>query len=532
VIGWHFCHRIESWIDIGLDDESVYLWSGAALSESGLPNANRAPLYSLWYYLLSLLQPNRIALYYLNYKVLTIVPWASLYILLRVGHVSAPLSMATAGLLLMSAGNLPVWPKVSHFALFVVLLTLVTARSPKSRMVALAVAAVGGLLVAYIRPEFVLSFLALIVLLVFVGVGSVRSREPDRAGWIAVGCMICICAAMLLLIGIPGAGKDPRSLYAFAQHFSLNWITWNQSDLSPWTDWKPIVRESFGVIRNPMDALAANPKLFLKHALANVSQIPSTLFRVCTRPAGHFYQVIPSWNLDASRALLLLVGLFLAARNRPFMSLRHRFRNIGRVFLFSAVFAGVALGAMAVVYPRHHYAMMFGVLLVLQTIMVMFGSEANSSRRYPMYIILLIAASFIVVSVKPPSRGKENVRVIHFIQSLGIQDRINLLDADGGYHIYLSGDFHRVPPYLKSTDFDAFLDEYQVNMIVLSSKLRADSRFRGDSSWRKFLRTHRQKGFINLAIPGTKRALLLSHELLRNRGIQRQIQESNGRNHL
>ena len=83
VSGWKYIYGLEKILDIGLYDESNYLYSGVKLFSNGFPDAESAPLYTIWYYLLSLLQPDIIELYFLNYKILTVLPPILLYILLR-----------------------------------------------------------------------------------------------------------------------------------------------------------------------------------------------------------------------------------------------------------------------------------------------------------------------------------------------------------------------------------------------------------------------------------------------------------------
>jgi len=74
LIGWIYTFGIEQFLDIGLYDESYYLYRGVSIPTQGFPQAQSAPIYAAWYYLLSLFQHDRVALYYLNYKGMTIVP--------------------------------------------------------------------------------------------------------------------------------------------------------------------------------------------------------------------------------------------------------------------------------------------------------------------------------------------------------------------------------------------------------------------------------------------------------------------------
>ena len=67
VIGSFFTRDLELWIDIGIGDEAKYLGDGINFLRTR-PDASWGPLYSLWYYSLSLFSTDNIDLYYLNYR--------------------------------------------------------------------------------------------------------------------------------------------------------------------------------------------------------------------------------------------------------------------------------------------------------------------------------------------------------------------------------------------------------------------------------------------------------------------------------
>ena len=113
---------------------------------NGFPDPQWAPLYAVWYFLLSLIQPDRVALYYLNYQLITILLPVALYAVLRRCRLAAPAAAGIAFFVLIGAINLPVWPKVSHFALVVILVTLAAAASIRSPSARWAVLCGGALL--------------------------------------------------------------------------------------------------------------------------------------------------------------------------------------------------------------------------------------------------------------------------------------------------------------------------------------------------------------------------------------------------
>lgn len=68
--GLIYTSGLQSVMDVALYDESNYLSDGVNLVMRGFPAAQDGPLYAAWYYLLSLVDANRIDLYFLNYKLM------------------------------------------------------------------------------------------------------------------------------------------------------------------------------------------------------------------------------------------------------------------------------------------------------------------------------------------------------------------------------------------------------------------------------------------------------------------------------
>ena len=132
--------------------------------------------------------------------------------------------------------------------------------------------------------------------------------------------------------------------------------------------------------------------------------------------------------------------------------------------------------------------------------------------------LLLLGLLIIALTPSPyfeqVNVNQPNLHTIRFIQSLKIDKTVNLLQAEGGYHIYVSDNFHRVAEYKKNTDFDRFLQMRSINMIVLSPTLLNDTRFKDDPEWHDFLADYTHFGFVQIDIPHTNRKLFVRADLL------------------
>ena len=67
--------------------------------------------------------------------------------------------------------------------------------------------------------------------------------------------------------------------------------------------------------------------------------------------------------------------------------------------------------------------------------------------------------------------------------------------------------------YDKGSDFEKFMLDRNINMIVLSNVLKRDNRFKNDSEWLNFLKNYVAVGYVKMVIPNTDRELIAKRSL-------------------
>ncbi len=511
--GWKYTCGLEKILDIGLYDESVYLYRGVSLPSHGLPDAQHAPLYALWYFLLSLWRRDRIDLYYFNYKALAVILPIVIYYLLRRYKVSILPSVAVSFFFLISYANLAVWPKVSHFSLLVVLLSFALATYPKSPSGRLAVVVSGALLGSYLRPELFFAFILLS--LFYTGFMLLKVRTHHLSDYIPFTLVVTLAGLLVAFLGLP-LGSGGRAFSAFGQHFALNWAGWTGSHLNPWTNWKGIIEQNFGAIRSIPEAMISNPVVFAKHIVDNIMNIPRPLMDLLFVHASIFLPGIRN-KIDTYLLVILLAIYVFFSRHRIISGLKSRIIGRKVVFLCFGCYLVPSLIAALVIFPSHHYLLLAGTLVLIAAALLLTSQEGAQS--FTMKQLLLL--SLIVIAILPPpshlvgaAPRRMNVNTIEFVRSLQIIREVNLLEAEGGFHIYLPDNFHRVTEHAKDAGFNVFLIREKINMIVLTDKLKNDSRFRNDAEWRYFLDHYAALGYRRMYIPNTNRQLIIVEELL------------------
>ena len=504
IAGLKFTFGLEKVLDISLYDESDYLYRGVILWKAGFPPAELAPLYSIWYFIISFLEPNRVMLYFLNYKLTMILPPIFVYGLLRKNTVSIPVSLIISLLLLVSYAN-TIGARVSYFGLIVILVTFILISNKRSFLLNSLFASMGALLVSYVRPEYFLTYILSALLFIFLFVREYRKLEKRYLLGLLVG--FGLTSALLLgALEIPINGS--RSLSAFGQHFSLNWVSRTGSTINPWTNWWDILSLNFGSAQSIPETLANNPSAFLLHVTDNLRNLAPITARLIF-PVNFFL----SRRVVALLIVCLLITYLTLTRHKRLLMLV----EYKELLIFFGLFVIPGLVSIIIIYPRDHYILLPGVLTIVMMSILLTNHDLEQEQMD--YRQLFLIGLLVVVLTPYFSQNREEIRrpildTIGFIQSLGIHESVNLLETGGGYNIYLGDNFHRVAEYSTNTGFNQFRADYGINMIVVSDTLLNDTRFINDPEWQNFLTNYRQFGYLQKKIANTNMYLILFADLL------------------
>jgi hypothetical protein len=509
---------LEQVVDLTLFDETGYLYAGLSLPTDGLMPPAWAPLYGVWYFALSRLEPDPVALYYLNFRILSVAAPALVFLLLRACGLPRLVGLLCAWFFLLSVGNLPVWPKPGSFALCLAILFLIAARDPRVPTGSVLLLAVGALLCSYVRPEYALAYVLLTGLYLAL-LWRRRARLNSRVELAQLIGFVLASFALVFTFGLAALDRNnDRGFEAFAQHYAINWAAWNQVPLDPWTEYETAIRASFDDATSLGEALAANPGAIARHVASNLAGYPTALAGTFL---AHFTPLLPAgepWSRTVGIWLLGLAALGAAAwglyRHRG--ELRARLRERGLQLLMFALLCGPALASAIIIYPRTHYLLLQGVLLALAAGLLAAGRGASGRGA----TAGLAATALALTLLTPPvgatwygaslaGHGSPNRDTILFIRALGVAGPTDLLEAEGGFHVYLGPQFRRVPHFLKEGGAEAFLRERGVDLVVVSEQLRRDRRYADDPEWRAILADPGAAGFSRVAIPGTDRELLI-----------------------
>jgi hypothetical protein len=517
ITGWCFVAGAECAVDLAFADEVSYMSLGLNIARDGLPSAANSVFYSVWYLMLHACSgTDHVGLFYLNYLGLTVLIPVLLYlVLLRVGARFLVAFLSSVWVLIALA-NFAIQPKVTHFAAALVLFTLFLSSMPRSTQAGLAIAALGALLVSYVRPEFFLLFLVLGLTCIGWSVREWLRVRSFRCCWAAVAVLL-VAGIAFVLLGLPAFGDDDgRSMCAFGQHFGIRWVVEARSPLNPAVDWKAIVAQNFGDAESIGAAARANPRAFFLHLIANLRDLPRFWWRLAW---GHYPLSRSGGAADVWMALGgvgCMAALFLWP---SLQSIRARFRRSGRTICIAVGFLVLGVLPSVIMYPRPHYMILPTVLMAIIITFCLCGEQWASIRTSitVLSFCAALAVPFLVTPIRAsinPRAVRPNFSTVECIKSFGVSKPVALLDAEGGYEFYSGDLFSRVSHYKKDVPFETFMADNVINGIVVSAGLMRDVRYVKDPEWQKFLREYPSRGFVRKDVPGVGRSVLIHRAAL------------------
>jgi hypothetical protein len=353
-----------------------------------------------------------------------------------------------------------------------------------------------------VRPEFLLTYALCAAIFI---ISSLKNWQ-NQVTWIRIGSLVLFSALLLVGIGNPISGG--RSFVAFGQHFAGNWVTWTGDVRNSWTHWRDILYDNFGQVSSTWEAMISNPSLFLKHIFQNIKEL--------IRRASYL-PFPPDFTTDMlSKVALSLWILGLCISNLS--TFRKSLPRNKNYLLIMGLFTIPVLISTLVIYPRHHY-MLFLIMTFVISLTIIFGSK-EVKAIHPRLNHIILAALFII-GVTPylfgpgnAKRPQPELKTIRFVQSLGIEKPVNMLDAQGGIDYYLDSNYDRVHESHKSQAFSMFLEKQDINMILITPRLLNDTRYIDDKEWADFLLGFEERDFIEINIPVPDRKLLVKSDLL------------------
>jgi len=326
----------------------------------------------MWHKALSLVTSSHLQEYLLNVWLLTaITPLALFFLFLKLN--AAPLSAVLLSWpLLTSFSNSLECPKVNVFAVLMQIVTILTSLSLESPSARLRVLCLGLFATAYVRPELTYAAITFFALCVYWEQENLLSVR-----WLHV---VLACTLLTVAFGFPLQERGyNRELATFGPSLVKSLDVWQskQSNIYEEEVWQQALRFHFGEIQGIFGALLANPRVFAKHLLTKLNDVPSA-FEMSLR-ANQSLNALPPKRFTGF--VLLLFGLVtLVYTGRKSARVKENILRFKHELAFLCLSLACALSPIivAVLYPRHLYSI---VVLSLIMAALLFAPFAKEERR-------------------------------------------------------------------------------------------------------------------------------------------------------
>ncbi len=503
IAGLKWAWNLRDNMDITFGDEAQYLRYGLDLFLT--IKTDWGPSYNVWYKCLSFFRSSTVDLFYLNQQVTAIALGVTLFVFLMRYKISFVISLWISFCFLFSTTVIDTWPRVSHFAIIVLLITLTLIKNIASKPKYMLWTTLAFYIAAYARPELFIAFL----LISIITAHALFIERKNIKDWLPTFLFIAVILIINFIIyQLPANSYKGinRTYIAFSQHYAINYVIENKASFNPISEWIAFAHQTFGDCTNFFCILKTHPSLVIHNTILNIQRYVLTLFQFSI-------DILIPVKIIGSKKLQLLVIIGLpgcliyilnnkTARAKLFQQLRDH-----QLLLFILLLFGLpSIGASIVIFPRQHYLLMHSILIIL-CIAILFNSIAVISKINPLIVGLL----FIPILIKAPTANKYlynqlesdnknhcNKRLTEYLSSTKDKDRHVIFSN----HLSLSmmlpsnfSDFNTEYEYQPGMKFSNVLKEKKIDYVVVRDILIKEKLLNSDTSWINFIKSPQAYNF-------------------------------------
>ena len=528
--GIKLVYQVPQFLDLIPTDDAHYMQYGFKFPKKIY--ANFGPIYSAWFKVLKVLFKEPILIYYISFMVISVLVPTALYLFLRGLKMNVILAFLLSFFFLCSELNLcfNFSPKISLFALIFIFIGFYSASFLKKPVLILILSLPFVFFCSYIRPEYFLSFEILAVFTICWIVFK-EKMKINKIEWSILGVSAFIILSIGFIIGLP-LGDDARTTITFQQHFAWNYQQWYHLPNANWFNYKATTTKYFGDASSISEFLKANPSWFFKHVFYNIGQY----FLLIYNKIGAIFfpkQLIgfPVWL----GWLVLIVGIIAITAKigikKYFQQVLFFIKNHSALFFVLSVMTIPSLITSTLINAREHYLVLqlpiFFFLLSALFFPLKALKEIEKNTKLMVFSSLFI---FILAFVFVPKLSKYSfsniwetyekqycLNAIKKIRTFNIQEKVLLMESEGGLDIYSSKNYKSTMGFFKDKPFYQYIDSMKINMIYVSKIITEDEKFYKDPQWNDFEKNYSTKGFDKIIVTenGNDSYFYVKNELLK-----------------
>ncbi|MEZ5004449.1 MAG: hypothetical protein R2730_15560 [Chitinophagales bacterium] len=515
ITGWFMTHGLKNAMDIFFLDETSYLVRGTKMF--GAIPKRWGPLYCAWYRILNIGEHDLVNLFYLNFKLMAIIPAVLLFAALSRYSKSIIVPLLIAFCFLISGFNLPVYPKISFFCISLILAALYLSSYLKDNFYKAMLFLSTALLLSFARPEFYLSFILIFISAVILFL--VKKIDFKKQYILPVVAFLLMAIILHIGLGNPMLMKidgHNRSIIAFGEHFAYNYSKWTHSDLYTWLAWEEIYKDNFGNANGLVAAMQANANMFWKHILTNARGFITAVLSMITALVIPF-KTGTTAAVVIGALLCLLVIISILTQIKKILQLE---------ILFLLIMSIPTLMSCFLVYPRNHYLVLLipliGMLLITATNIIKEQKNIVTLAGVVLLVVLFgiftpRAADFKYFEMRKDEGVLNNQMAVELFKRNEVPQMLSMLSNEGDFSEFAKKKIEWiVPGSKKDTDFATFLNNEDPDVIYLTQSIFKNPYYANDESWTAFLTNYENYGYEKLMLaPDINECFLIKNELIK-----------------
>ena len=542
VICWlKMTHNLSDFQDLLATDEAYYMAGGLTLKGKLLKYWG--PSYSLWYTVQAIFERDTIQLYYLNQKLMGLLPVVFIFVMLLTYKVNFFVSFIMSFFLMVSLIHFPTWPKISHFVVMVVCSGMILAKQFSSSYIKTCILTFCCLIAAYARPEFHLALILFVLILLFLLIKQRLKFTLIEWGFTTV--LFFFIGASTYLLGNPflKINKDNstakveqeydlesnRNIVAFAQHFALNYSMWNDLDVRNWMDYDKILKENFGEVTSYSEALKANPQMFFKQIRSNLKNYTFNLLNYSSDLL--FPQQVFKLGFRGrivAMTIILVILLVLYKRTWIFESIVKTLKENGFILFLLLVITCPTFISNILIFPRDHYIyLQLPLFFFLLTMVFQKVNLDKINLKIQLPIVALLGAFFFFVT---PTAGNinyfnfwkgeqsnNNIQAIQKIKDICETEEVRMVQSEGVFQLFVRSKNFKIiqPTDWSNLQFLNHIKSNDINLIYCSVMLLKNPFIQSDSlEWNKIISSPSKYGWHKITFnKGSQEFMLIRDDL-------------------
>ncbi|MCB9034926.1 MAG: hypothetical protein H6553_13900 [Chitinophagales bacterium] len=503
IIAFKLTHGLQNTMDLLFGDEAHYMRNGVDLFHT--IHKDWGPSYNIWYKLLSFFQSDVIKLYYLNYQLTTILIGVLTFVFLYVYKIDFKITLWLSACFLISSTVVDTWPRVSHFTVIILLLSLIIIKYIKTLPNKMLVLLLCVFICSYARPELFVVFYILSAITVVVLIKNIKNYKSYVA--LFTLCLLVFIFFFAVYQFPPDSFKGyDRKYIAFSQHYAINYVLETKAQFNPISEWIPFAETKFKgcndfkcILQNYSSAVFWNIGINIKRYCLSLLVFISSLL----------YPII---IIKSKKIFFLSIILFFAIVAYVFINKKSRTKFIASikanafVLFFLLLFGLPSVGSSLVIFPRQHYLLLHSIFIIF--IIALLFNAIPLVKKVPYVLVLLVFIVFIWKSPKAnkysyyqmetENKNQCNKKLIEYLTKHNDNKEHTIFSN----HLSLSkflpnnfSDFNTEYEFKKEMYFTHLLIDKKIDIVVMRDLLLQDHLLSKDTTFTTFVKDPSVFGF-------------------------------------